>query len=91
LTTIKVPPQVNKLLIFLKEENTNAIKYKIQGAQDENFTYCADLKGETSLAKNGSAYETLTEPWLYVRVQHKAAVAETQGKMTCIISGCGGL
>jgi hypothetical protein len=90
LISVKVPPQIGKLLIYLKEENTNAVLFKIQGAQDEDFTYAEELKAETSLAKNGSTYETLSEPWLYVRVLHKAAVADTQGKTTCIVSGCGG-
>jgi hypothetical protein len=75
--------------LFLKEENTNAILYKIQGAQDEDFTYNKDLKGETTLAKNGDSYETLTEPWLWIRVLHKAAAGGSQGKTTCIISGGG--
>jgi len=88
--TVAVPPQISKILIYLKEENTNAILFKIQGAQDENFTYAEDLKSETTLAKNGSTYETLTEPWLFIRVLHKAASEGSQGKTTCIISGSGG-
>jgi len=87
LITLNVPSPIGKLLFFLKEENTNAVLYKIQGAMDEDFTYHADLKGETTLAKNGSAYETLSEPWLWVRVMHKAASAGNQGKTTCKISG----
>jgi len=89
LITLQVPPHIGKILLFLKEENTNAVLYKIQGAQDEDFTYYKDLKGETTLAKNGSAYETLTEPWLFIRVLHTAAVDDSQGKTTCIISGGG--
>ncbi len=87
LITLNVPPHIGKLLFVLKEENTNAILFKIQGAQDEDFAYYADLKGETTLAKNGSTYETLTDPWLWVRVLHKAASAGNQGKTTCKISG----
>lgn len=90
MISVKVPSQIGKLLFYLKEEDTNAVLFKIQGAQDEDFTYAEELKAETSLAKNGSTYETLSEPWLYVRVLHKAAVAGTQGKTTCIVSGCGG-
>ena len=87
LISVKVPPQVNQLLIRLKEENTNAILYKIQGAMDPDFTVAEDLRAETTLVKNGSAYETVEEPWLYVRVLHKAAVAESQGATSCVISG----
>jgi hypothetical protein len=90
LISIKVPSQVSKLLIHLKEENTNAILYKIQGAQDLDFSNTEDLAAETSLTKNGSVYETIGEPWLFVRVLHKAAVADAQGKTSCVISGSGG-
>jgi hypothetical protein len=81
---------MSKLLFYLKEENTNAVLFKIHGAQDEDFTYYEDLKAETTLAKNSRTYETLSEPWLYVRVLHKAASEGSQGKTTCIISGSGG-
>jgi hypothetical protein len=90
LLSVKVPPQIGKLLFFLKEENANAVLFKIEGAQDESFVYVKELKAETLLAKDGVADpETLTDPWLYVRVLHKAAVAEAQGKTSCIISGSG--
>jgi len=89
LITLQVPPHIGRLLFYLKEENTNAVLFKIQGAQDENFAHYKDLKGETTLAKNADAYETLSEPWLWVRVLHKAAVADAQGKTSCIISGGG--
>ena len=74
-------------LISLKELNTNAVLYKIQGSNDPDFTVAEDLKGETALAKNGGVYETVAEPWLHVRVLVKAAVAESQGSVSCVISG----
>jgi hypothetical protein len=88
--SVKVPPQVSKLLIRLKEENTNNILFKIQGAMDEEFADIEDLKSETQLAKNSSTYETIGEPWLFVRVMHKAAVADAQGKTSCVVSASGG-
>jgi hypothetical protein len=90
LISLKVPPQIGRLLFHLQEENVNAVLFKIEGAQDEDFVYVKELKAETLLAKDGVADpETLTDPWLYVRVLHKAAVAESQGKTSCIISGSG--
>jgi hypothetical protein len=90
LLSVKVPPQIGKLLFFLKEENANAVLFKIEGAQDESFVYVKELKAETLLAKDGVADpESLKDPWLYVRVLHKAAVAESQGLTSCIISGSG--
>ena len=88
LVSLKVPPQIGKLLFYLQEENTNAVLFKIEGAQDENFVYVKELKAETLLAKDGVAEpESLSDPWLFVRVLHRAAVAEAQGKTSCIISG----
>ena len=87
LISLAVPAQVTGLLISLKELNTNAVLYKIQGSNDPDFTVAEDLKGETALAKNGSVYETVAEPWLHVRVLVKAAVAESQGSVSCVISG----
>jgi hypothetical protein len=90
LIAFKVPPQTGKLLFFLKEENTNAVLFKIEGAMDENFVYAEELRAETLLAKDGVAEsESLTDPWLYVRVLHKAAEEDAQGKTSCIISGSG--
>jgi len=90
LISLKVPPQIGKLLFHLQEENKNAVLYKIEGAQDEDFVYAQELKAETLLAKDGVADpESLTDPWLFVRVLHKAAVAESQGETSCIISGSG--
>jgi hypothetical protein len=89
LVTVKVLPQTSELLVYLKEEDTNAVLYKIEGAQDEAFVDAEELKAETSLAKNGSASKTVNVSWLFVRVLHKAAVAGVQGKTSCIISGSG--
>jgi hypothetical protein len=90
LISIKVPSQINKLLFYLKEEDLNIVLFKIEGAQDEDFVYAEELKAETLLAQNGSFFETLSDPWLFVRVLVKAAEEDTQGAVSCIISGSGG-
>jgi hypothetical protein len=89
LVTVKVPPHLDKLLVHFKEENTNDILFKIQGSQEELFATAEELKAETTLTKNGSTYEVIDEPWLYVRVLHRAAVAGAQGKVSCVVSGSG--
>ncbi len=91
LISVKVLPQTSQLLVFLKEENTNAVLYKIEGAQDENFADPEVLKAESTLAKDGSASVPLSESWLFVRVLHKAAAEGVQGKTSCVISGSGGV
>lgn len=85
LIAVEVPTFVKEVLIWLKEENTNAIKYIIYGSQDNSRW--ETLLAETVLAKNGSTYETVKEPWLYLKVQHKASVGGTQGATTCFMTG----
>lgn len=91
LISVKVLPQTSQLLVFLKEENTNAVLYKIEGAQDENFADPEVLKAESTLAKDDTASVPLSESWLFIRVLHKAASEGVQGKTSCIISGSGGV
>jgi len=72
-------------LVHLKENNTNAIKFKILGSLDA--ATWETIKTETTLAKDGSVFETFSDPWLYVDVQFMANVADSQGKLTVNISG----
>lgn len=72
-------------LVHLKENNTNAIRFKILASVD-NVIF-ETIKGETTLAKDGSFYETFSDPWIYVDVQFKADAAGNQGKLTVNISG----
>ncbi len=62
LISAKVLPQTGKLLVYLKEENTHAVLFKIQGAQDESFVYAEELVAETLLAKNGGTSRTVNVP-----------------------------
>ena len=82
---LKVPPQMSRLLIHVKENNTNAIKYQVLASNDD-VTY-ETLKAATTVAKNGSTYETLSDPWLWVDVQVQDNVAETHGVATVVVSG----
>ncbi len=79
------PPRANRIVLWLKEENTNAIKYKVLASNDDNRY--ETVKAETTLAKNGSTYEVVSDPWLFILVQVADSVAETHGKATCIASG----
>jgi hypothetical protein len=73
----------NKLLIHLKEHNTNDIRYKILGSMDD--VVYETLVASTLLATNTSAYETLTDPWEYLDVQIIDNVGGTHGKLDCTI------
>jgi hypothetical protein len=89
LITVKVPSHISKLLFCLKEEDVNDVLFKIEGSMDQSFVVAVELKAETLLAKDSVVFETLSDPWLYVRVLHKAAVAEAQGRTSCVVSGSG--
>lgn len=82
---LKVPPQTSKMMVSLKENNTNAIKYKVLVSVD-NVTY-EEEKSETAVGKNGSASVEIPEAWLYVDIQVKTSVPPNNGKVTVAISG----
>jgi len=74
----------NLLLIWLKEENVNAIKYTVFASND-GVTW-ETVKAETIIAKDGSTWESVSDPWIVVKVLQKASVGGSQGRSTCIIS-----
>ena len=79
------------LAVFLKENDTNAVHYKVDGTID-GTTWIA-IKAETAIAKNGStellpsAESKLKDPWLKLRVQIKSQVEATHGNVTVTITG----
>jgi hypothetical protein len=89
LITVKAPSHISRLLFCLKEEDVNDVVFKIEGSMDQSFVVAVELKAETFLGKDGVVFETLSDPWLYMRVLHKAVVAETQGRTSCVVSGSG--
>jgi hypothetical protein len=89
LLTVKVPSHISKLLFCIKEEDVNDVLFKIEGSMDQSFVVTVELKAETLLVKDSVVFETLSDPWLYVRVLHKATAAEAQGRTGCAVSGSG--
>lgn len=92
LVSLKVPDAFNELLFLVKENNVNAITYKIQGAEESDFSDAIDLEdeiGDTEFAvlKNGSSYQTLSDPWTYVRIMHKSTAPGAHGNTTGKILG----
>jgi hypothetical protein len=89
LITVNIPSHISKLLFCLKEEDVNDVVFKIEGSMEQSFVVAVELKAETLLVKDSVVFETLSDPWLYVRVLHKAAAAEAQGRTSCAIAGSG--
>jgi hypothetical protein len=81
-----VPPHIPTIVVQIKENNTNAIKYKILVSEDD-VTYF-EYKPETVVIKNGSDFEPVIGAWLWIDVQVVASVAGAQGSVT--IKGMGG-
>lgn len=84
-------PNSREVSIEVVENNTNAIKYKIDGTIDgSNYE---EIKAEATLAKNAKIDITpadnakLKDPWRKIRVQQKADVGGTQGNTTATIIG----
>lgn len=73
------------ILVSIKENNVNAIKYKILGSLDD-VTY-HELQAETVVTKNGSGYKSFSDAWRFIDVQIASNVAETHGNATVVISG----
>ena len=69
-----------KTNIWLKETNVNAVMYSIDGSQDGGTTW-ENLKTNQDLAKNASAYETITDLWTRIRVQIIDKVGGTHGSV----------
>jgi hypothetical protein len=74
-----------KMLIQLREDNTNSIDYQILGSMDRVTWFT--LKSSTTIVKNGSDYTVVADPWFFIDVQIRDTVGGTHGKLNCIIGG----
>jgi hypothetical protein len=84
---IKVPPQTGKMMVHLKEQDTDVVDWKILGSiDDENYS---EEMSEAEVAQDGFDVHEITKAWLYVDVQVKSAVAENPGLVSIAISGGG--
>jgi len=75
-------------LISIKEVDTNAIKYKILATADQYDSDAPwhEIVAETTLAKNGSAAHGCAEAYDAIKIQIKASVGSTQGKVNAWIN-----
>lgn len=78
----------HKTVLHIEELAVNSVTYKIEGAMDSAFTEFMELKGETVL-DDDKDHESLTDPWMYVRVRVKATVGAAQGSLKVIASAVG--
>jgi hypothetical protein len=84
--TTKLPANMHTFEVYIKENNVNAIKYKISGTYD-GTNYIA-IKAETVINKNAeSTPEEITKPFVTIKVEIASNVAETAGNATATIAG----
>lgn len=77
------------ILIYIKENNINAIEYSIDGSMDDDEWH--NLVTDQDIARDGDAYETIiNNAWAYIRVQIKSDVAGTHSTNTDITIGVNG-
>ena len=83
---VQVPTQMQKVMLHLKENNVNAVKYRVLGSMDDSVY--EEVIAEATLAKNGSIkLDAITDPWPYLDLQIKASVEDAQGSVTAHCSG----
>jgi hypothetical protein len=81
----KVPPQTGKMMIFIKELGVNSITFKVLGSVND-----VDYEDETAEeAVLDDAFDTVevTKAWLYIDVQIKSTVENSNGKVNIAVSG----
>lgn len=74
-----------KIFEIKNKHAANALKFKILACTDPNFGW-TEIKTETSLAAATPTYEWDTEPWAFVKIQVKSAVADTPAKVDAMIA-----
>lgn len=77
--TVYVYPWQNKL-VYVIENNVNAITYSIDGSM--NGSDWERILTDEAVAKNGSDYQTLTDAWVWLRIQFKSTAAGTHSTDT---------
>jgi len=82
-----VYPWVNKL-IYIKENNVNAITYSIDGSVDR--VNWERILTDEAIAKNGADYQTNTDAWKWLRIQIKSTAAGTHSTDVDIYIACVG-
>ena len=69
----------------IKENNVNAIKWQVIGANDSAFVAPVTVQAEATVAKNASSFYGDSAPvYRYYKVQVKANVGSSQGNVTVI-------
>jgi len=82
---VRVPAQMSKLMVHIKENNVNDVDWKILGSIDDVIVF--EEMGEDAVSQDGSAVHEITKAWIYVDVQVKSAVGDNSGEIAVAISG----
>ena len=69
----------------IKENNTNAIEYQVIASNDSAFAVAVEAQASADVGKNGSgSYSATVAPYRYYKIQARANVGSSQGKVTVV-------
>lgn len=81
----RIPTQAPTVIVTLKEQNVNAIKFKVLGSADGDVWWTE--KSETVIGKGAGDFAVVTNPWVFLDVQVKASVGGSQGTVKVDVAG----
>jgi hypothetical protein len=82
---VKLPPQINKAMVHIKELDVNDIDWKILGSIDDDIYF--EEMAEAEVSQDDSDVHEVTKAWIYLDVQVKSAVSNNSGEISIAISG----
>jgi len=81
----KLPPQISKAMVHIKELDVNDIDWKILGSIDDRIYF--EEKAEATVTKGSSDAYEVTKAWIYLDVQVKSTVENNSGEIAIAVSG----
>jgi hypothetical protein len=82
---VKLPPQISKAMVHIKELDVNDIDWKILGSIDDDIFF--EEMAEAKVSQDDSDVHEVTKAWIYLDVQVKSAVSNNSGDISVAISG----
>jgi hypothetical protein len=82
---IKLPPQISKAMVHIKELDVNDIDWKIRGSINDDIYF--EEMAEAEVSQDDSDVHEVTKAWIYLDVQVKSAVSNNSGEISVAISG----
>jgi hypothetical protein len=82
---VKLPPQISKAMVHIKELDVNDIDWKILSSIDDDIYF--EEMAEAEVSQDDSDVHEITKAWIYLDVQVKSAVSNNSGEIAIAVSG----